>query len=79
MFLPKEVSGPVRVFRCFVQPKEEDSLYLEILGYSKFESDVEGVAQVNAILDCELLPQPNLYHGTKMKNIQDMYQRYVPN
>ena len=75
--LPDCVSSVRRVL-CFVKPKEEDLLWLQVSGYSTFQADAAGVAKVNAALASSARPASKPYYGPKVKQIAEMYAKYVP-
>jgi hypothetical protein len=61
-----------------VKPKEDDTLWLLVPSFSLFKADEVGVAMVNAALACTTKPEPKPYYGTKVKQIKEMYSKYVP-
>ena len=75
--LPTSVTS-VRTVICLVKPKEDDTLWLLVPSFSLFKADEVGVAMVNAALACTTKPEPKPYYGTKVKQIKEMYSKYVP-
>ena len=75
--LPKHVDS-VRPVLCFVRPKEEDELFMLVDSYSSYANDDAGVSKVNDALACTVRPDGKPYYGAKVKQIEDMYVKYVP-
>ena len=75
--LPASVTS-VRTVICLVKPKEDDALWLLVPSFSSFKADEAGVAKVNAALACTTKPEGKPYYGAKVKQIKEMYSKYVP-
>ena len=75
--LPASVTS-VRPVICLVKPKESDGVWLLVPGFSSFKDDASGVAKMNKALACSAKPAPKLYYGAKVKQIKEMYSKYVP-
>ena len=75
--LPASVTS-VRTVICLVKPKEDDALWLLVPSFSLFKADEAGVTKVNAALACTTKPEVKPYYGPKVKQIKEMYSKYVP-
>ena len=75
--LPKKVES-VRPVLCFVRPKEEDDLFMLVNLYSSYKNDDAGISKVNEALACAVRPEPKPYYGAKVKQVEEMYSKYVP-
>ena len=61
-----------------MKPKEDDTLWLLVPSFSLFKADEAGVAMVNGALVCTMKSEPKPYYGAKVKQIKEMYSKYVP-